>query len=333
MAKAKSTESAPKPVERLMNPADIKTHDDVIKFIKGCYQLKPDDIIISETKWKYLVRTALRGRNIMMTGPAGCGKTVVGMIMPKILDRPFFRFNLGQTQDPKSYLIGNTHASKDRGTYFDESEFVRAIKTPNAIILLDELSRAHPDGWNILMPVLDLNQRYLRLDEAHSDTGSCDITVAEGVCFIATANIGSEYTATRVIDKALTDRFSIVEVDVLNEEQELSLLKKKFPSVSEPMLRAIAGAAHDTRLEIQKPSPELHTIISTRMSVETADLLNDGFSLQDAAEVAIYPFFPIEGSERQTIKALFQKRMTIDATTANENDNLFTDDDFKNASL
>jgi nitric oxide reductase NorQ protein len=326
----KKTTNEPLP---LMDPSDIKTHEDIVKFIKGCYQLKPDKIIISETKWKYLIRAALRGRNIMMTGSAGCGKTVIAMSIPQVLKRPFFRFNLGQTGDPKSYLIGNTHASKDRGTYFDESEFVRAIKTENAVIMLDELSRAHPDAWNILMPVLDLNQHYLRLDESSSNGTPVDIQVAPGVCFIATANIGSEYTATRIIDKAMTDRFSIVEVDVLNESQEFSLLKKLFPNVPEPMLKAIAGTAHDTRMEVQKPTPELHTIISTRMSVETADLINDGFSLQDAAEVAIYPFFPQESNERQLIKALFQKRMTIDATTADDNENLFTDDDFKNAVL
>jgi MoxR-like ATPase len=136
----------------------------------------------------------------MMTGPAGCGKTMAAKSLVNALDRPEFYFNLGATQDPRSTLIGNTHFSKEDGTYFTESEFVRAIQTENAVILLDELSRAHPEAWNILMTVLDQGQRYLRLDEAD---GSPTVKVAKGVCFIATANIGNEYTSTRVIDKAL----------------------------------------------------------------------------------------------------------------------------------
>ena len=61
------------------------------------------------------------------------------------------------------------------------------------------------------MTVLDAGQRYLRLDEA---SGQATINVADGVTFIATANIGNEYTSTRVMDKALMDRFTIIEMDL-----------------------------------------------------------------------------------------------------------------------
>jgi len=170
------------------------------------YRLKPKQLIVNELKWKYLMRSAMRGKNIMMTGAAGCGKTMAAKSIVNALDRPDFYFNLGATQDPRATLIGNTHFNKEDGTYFSEALFVKAIQTPNAVILLDELSRAHPDAANILMTVLDEGQRYLRLDEAD---GSPTIKVAEGVCFIATANIGNEYTATRVMDRALMDRFIV----------------------------------------------------------------------------------------------------------------------------
>ena len=107
--------------------------------------------MMNEIKWKYLVRSAVRGKNIMMTGPAGCGKTMAAKSLVNALDRPDFYFNMGSTQDPRASLIGNTHFNKDTGTYFSEALFVKAIQTENAVILLDELSRAHPDAWNILM--------------------------------------------------------------------------------------------------------------------------------------------------------------------------------------
>ena len=157
----------------------------------------------------------------MMTGPAGCGKTLAAKSLINGLDRPNFYFNLGATQDPRATLIGNVHFDKNKGTFFSESLFVKAIQTPNAVILLDELTRAHPDAWNILMTVLDYGQRYLRLDE---QDGQSTIKVAEGVCFVATANIGNEYTATRQLDKALMDRFTVIEMDTLTDEEEAGLL-------------------------------------------------------------------------------------------------------------
>ena len=192
-------------------------HAEVLNFIHNSYSLKPRGLMMNELKWKYLVRSGVRGKNIMMTGPAGCGKTMAAKALVNSLDRPDFYFNLGATQDPRATLVGNVHFEKSSGTYFSESVFVKAIQTPNAVVLLDELSRAHPDAWNILMTVLDYGQRYLRLDE---QDGQATVKVADGVTFVATANIGNEYTSTRVMDKALMDRFTIVEMDVLNEEEE-----------------------------------------------------------------------------------------------------------------
>jgi len=269
--------------------------------------LKPRELIMTDLKWKYLIRSAVRAKNIMMTGPAGCGKTMAAKALVKGLERPDFYFNLGATQDPRATLIGNTHFDKNKGTFFSESAFVKAIKTPNAVILLDELSRAHPDAWNILMTVLDQGQRYLRLDEAD---GSPIVKVAEGVTFIATANIGNEYTSTRVMDRAILDRFVTIEMDVLNDEQEFGLLQFMFPDVESDTLKAIAEIAHHTRTQSMSDSGKVTNMISTRASVEMAGLIYDGFDLFEAAEISIFPFFSNDGgvdSERTYVKQLVQK--------------------------
>jgi nitric oxide reductase NorQ protein len=275
--------------------------------------LKPRELVMTDLKWKYLIRSAVRAKNIMMTGPAGCGKTMAAKALVKGLERPDYYFNLGATQDPRATLIGNTHFDKNKGTFFSESAFVKAIKTPNAVILLDELSRAHPDAWNILMTVLDQGQRYLRLDEAD---GSPIVKVAEGVTFIATANIGNEYTSTRVMDRAILDRFVTIEMDVLNDEQEFGLLKFMFPDVDTDILTAIAEIAHHTRTQSMSDAGKLTSMISTRASVEMAGLIYDGFDLFEAAEISIFPFFSNDGgvdSERTYIKQLVQKYVKDDS--------------------
>jgi len=287
---------------------DSSDHKAIKDFIhQGSVQLKPHELVMTDLKWKYLIRSAVRAKNIMMTGPAGCGKTMAAKALVNSLDRPDFYFNLGATQDPRATLIGNTMFDQKKGTYFSESAFVSAIKTPNAVILLDELSRAHPDAWNILMTVLDQGQRYLRLDEAE---GSPIVNVAEGVTFIATANIGNEYTSTRVIDRAILDRFVTIEMDVLNDEQEFGLLKYMYPEVNEDDLRAIAEISHHTRTQSMSDSGKVTSMVSTRASVEMAGLVYDGFDLFESAEISIFPFFSADGgvdSERTYIKQLVQK--------------------------
>jgi len=282
-------------------------HTEVMNFIHNSYGLKPRGLMMKELKWKYLVRSAVRGKNIMMTGAAGCGKTMAAKSLVNALDRPDFYFNLGATQDPRGTLIGNTHFEDGKGTYFSESLFVKAISTPNSVILLDELSRAHPDAWNILMTVLDYGQRYLRLDEKD---GQSTIKVAENVTFIATANIGNEYTSTRQLDKALMDRFTIVEMDLLNESEESDLLNYMFPNVDSTVLGNVAKIASLTRSESSSDTARIPSGISTRTTVELCGLLYDGFSLEEASEVSIYPQYDNTGgvdSERTFVKQIVQK--------------------------
>ena len=301
-------EASSKPAMPDMSSVDIPTdHAEVLNFIHNSYSLKPQGLMMNELKWKYLIRSAVRGKNIMMTGPAGCGKTMAAKALVNSLDRPDFYFNLGATQDPRATLIGNVHFEKKSGTYFSESQFVKAIQTPNAVILLDELSRAHPDAWNILMTVLDYGQRYLRLDE---QDGQQTIKVAEGVTFVATANIGNEYTSTRVMDKALMDRFTIVEMDVLNEAEENQLLSYMFPHVDADVIANVSKIAALTRNEATSDTARIGSGVSTRTTVELSGLLFDGFTLQEAAEVCIYPQYDSAGgvdSERTFVKQIVQK--------------------------
>ena len=88
------------------------------------------------------------------------------------------------------------------------------------------------------MTVLDAGQRYLRLDEA---ADSPVVKVADGVSFIASANIGNEYTSTRQLDRAIVDRFTIIEMDTLTIDEESSLLQMMYPSVDENVLKSVAN--------------------------------------------------------------------------------------------
>ena len=283
---------------------------------------KPDDFIISDLKWRYLTRCMDKGKNLMFVGPAGTGKTQVVFKAAKALDKQIFYFNLGSTQDVRASLIGNTYFKE--GTYFEESAFVNAIKTPNSVVLLDEISRANPEAWNILMPVLDVNIRKLRLDEKEN---SPVIDVADGVSFISTANIGFEYTATRMLDKALADRFNIIEMDSLDKEQEMKLLAMKFPTLNPTINESLCDISSRIRMECLRDNSKLSSIVSTRTLLEAAEMSIDGFDIDEIAELIIYPQYSDDGgvdSERIYIRQLIQKYIQ----KGNKTD-LFTDEDFR----
>jgi MoxR-like ATPase len=173
---------------------------------------------------------------------------------------------------------------------------------------LDELSRAHPDAANILLTVLDYNQRYLRLDEKDGSV----VKVADGVTFFATANIGNEYTNTRVMDRALLDRFTVkIEMDMLAPDEELTIIKNQHPSANINTMEKIIEIASITRQYFK--DGKVNKGLSTRSVVEMAELTSDGFTLSELADMVIYPEYPSDGdinSERTMIKQVVQKFTT-----------------------
>jgi MoxR-like ATPase len=295
------------------------THEDVTKMLGDCASLKPKSLIIDDLQWKFLVRSVIRGKNILFLGPSRSGKTTAAIAVAVALERidKFFKFNLGSTQDARATLVGNTTFKKDTGTVFNQSEFVTAIQTPGAVILLDELSRGHHDAWNILMPVLDPTQRYLRLDERDD---SAVINVADGVTFIATANIGNEYTATRVMDKALTLRFpAIVEMKLLTADQEMELLNVTYSTTNEDqkkLFKTLCKISEDTKKQFKMDDAKITNFIPTGQVVEMAETVLDGFNLTEIAEMSIYTLFEDAGgaeSERLYVKQIVQKYLDVKA--------------------
>jgi Holliday junction resolvasome RuvABC ATP-dependent DNA helicase subunit len=292
-----------------------------IKILPG-KAIPPDNFIISPLKWRYLTRCIDKGKNLMFVGPAGTGKTQVVFEAAKQLDKKIFYFNLGSTQDVRSSLIGNTFF-KD-GTYFEESSFITALKTPGSVILLDELSRANPEAWNILMPVLDANIRKIRLDEKED---SPEVSVADGVSFIATANVGFEYTSARMLDRALIDRFSVIEMDILTKDEEMKLLSIKHSNLDPKINEALCDISDKIKNECKRENAKLSSILSTRVLLEAAEMSVDGFDLGEIAELILYPLYSDDGgadSERIYIRQLVQKYVQ----KGNKKE-LFTDNDFR----
>lgn len=315
--------------------------EDEVRFIRDCKVLKPKTLFIPEDKWKFLIYTILTGGNIMITGEQGSGKTETAMVLQKIFgfDDLMFTLDMGDAgDDPLTSIVGKTHF--DGKTYFAESPFIKAIQVPNAVIRIEEITRAHPNAQNILMRIVDKKQRVLRLND---DNEYRDIFVARGVSFVATANIGLQFTATKKLDRAFSDRFLVNEMDLLTDKEELQLLKMLFPTVNKSSLTTLSKIAHATREDMTSAESQLdNEIISTRMSVQVASLLQYGFNMETAFQTAVYPFFSKEGgaeSPRENLKKIVEGLMPIhniddieisDIKIGEMPKKLFEDDDIKN---
>ena len=112
------------------------------------------------------------------------------------------------------------------------------------------------------------------------------------------------------MDKALLNRFTRVEMDLLTEEEEYGLLTYMFPHVDSKLLESVAKIVSQTRIESSNETGKISSGISTRASVEMAGLLFDGFGLEEAAEVLVFPEYSNDGgmeSERTFVKQIVQK--------------------------
>jgi type IV secretory pathway ATPase VirB11/archaellum biosynthesis ATPase len=58
--------------------------ENIVEILSDCQRLKPADLIMSELKWKYLVRSVLKGKNIILVGPTRCGKTKAAQSVAEI---------------------------------------------------------------------------------------------------------------------------------------------------------------------------------------------------------------------------------------------------------
>jgi len=93
--------------------------------------------------------------SFLFTGPTGVGKTEVAKQLARQLGVEFLRFDMSEYMEKHSVarLIGAPpgYVGFDQGGLLTDS----VVKNPYAVLLLDEIEKAHPDLFNILLQVMD----------------------------------------------------------------------------------------------------------------------------------------------------------------------------------
>ena len=124
--------------------------------------------------------------SLLFVGPTGVGKTEVARVLSKELGIPLTRFDMSEYTEKHTVakLIGSPAGYVG---YEDGGLLTDAIrKSPNCVLLLDEIEKAHQDIYNILLQVMD----YARLTDNKGRQ-----TDFRNVVLIMTSNAGAQYAS------------------------------------------------------------------------------------------------------------------------------------------
>ncbi len=128
--------------------------------------------------------------NFLFAGPTGVGKTEVTRQLALQLGIELVRFDMSEYMEPHSVsrLIGAPpgYVGFDQGGLLTE----KIVKTPHCVLLLDEVEKAHPDIFNILLQVMDRG--------VLTDTNGREANF-KNVIVVMTTNAGAAQAARRSI--------------------------------------------------------------------------------------------------------------------------------------
>ncbi len=137
--------------------------------------------------------------SFLFAGPTGVGKTEVTRQLARVMGIELIRFDMSEYMERHtvSRLIGAPpgYVGFDTGGLLTEA----ITKTPHAVLLLDEMEKAHPDVFNILLQVMDHG--------ALTDTNGRK-TDFRNVIIVMTTNAGAERINRASVGFAIQDHSS-----------------------------------------------------------------------------------------------------------------------------
>jgi ATP-dependent Clp protease ATP-binding subunit ClpA len=262
-------------------PPKTVSHDDkeVLQKLENNLQMVvfgQDKAISSLATSIKMARAGLRGGDkpigsFLLAGPTGVGKTEVTRQLAKILGLELIRFDMSEYMERHtvSRLIGAPpgYVGFDQGGLLTDA----ATKHPHAVVLLDEIEKAHPEVFNLLLQVMD-----------HGTLTDNNGRKADfrNVILVMTTNAGAENISRRsigftsqdhstdgieAINKMFTPEFrnrldSIVQFEPLDEAVILTVVDKFLTELQGQLdeKRVTLNVDEDARLWLVEKGYDIH---------------------------------------------------------------------------
>lgn len=216
--------------------------------------------------------------NLLLTGESGYGKTSAYEALGRWLDVPVVMVNCSVLRTEEEWF--GRRGAVNGTTVFTPTTMTEALIRGNCVIVLDEINRVEPFIHNSLFPLLD----HRRSTEVQGEV----IQVGPGVIFAATANVGSQYAGTSVMDAALVNRFDMTgRVNMLDAKQEVSVVLRKYPNAERKDITNLVTMMDKLRRELGGDALESTLDISTRTTLKVARLMLSGLTARVACEYVI----------------------------------------------
>jgi MoxR-like ATPase len=220
------------------------------------------EIILRALRAAKDIASKAKAANVLLVGPSGNGKTSLAHEFASENGFQFVKVNCSVVRDPEEWF--GYREAIDGSTVFVETDFTKAVKAGNAVILLDEINRLEPYLHNSLMPLLDETRR----TSIHGN----NIEVGDNVIFFCTMNLGIGFVGTFLLDTAVKNRMdATIVMEKLSFDREVQLLIERV-GVTKTVASRIVTLMDKLRDVVIRN--EMEVDISIRSSLKVARMVN-----------------------------------------------------------
>ena len=209
-----------------------------------------DDIYVPEMLARKLEALMEAGLNILLDGPQGSGKTVLTRSLARASGMEYVFFNCSAIFEATDFLATVQVRATDTGgveTTWVKTDILRAFESARAhpakrfLIFLDEFNRCREMARNGIMPALDSTRRMF-----NPITGMSEM-IPPNIVWVAAINNGAQFTGTTTVDPAQLDRFAPLKITYPPKDEEVAILRGRYPDVSKRLVGTIVDAARAVR--------------------------------------------------------------------------------------